>query len=100
MVHQDTPSSTIYISGEEKGEVYEFCIRNSGTRISQEKASELFKIFTGKEEGEYSGLELAVSRKIVEQHKGRLWVNTHDDDGTSFFFAIPKEEYLERRSPK
>ncbi|MEL6191096.1 MAG: ATP-binding protein [Bacteroidota bacterium] len=95
MAHQDSPSSTIYISGEEKGELYEFCIRNSGTRISSEKASELFKIFSGKEEGEYTGLELAVSRKIVEQHKGRLWINTHDLDGTSFYFAIPKEEYLE-----
>ena len=95
MAHQDSPSSTICISGEEKGELYEFCIRNSGTRISSEKASELFKIFTGKEEGEYTGLELAVSRKIVEQHKGRLWINTHNNEGTSFYFAIPKEEYLE-----
>ncbi|MEM9934309.1 MAG: ATP-binding protein [Bacteroidota bacterium] len=93
--HQDNPTSTIYVSGEKLEDGHEFSIHNTDTFISEEKASALFRVFSEKEEGEYTGLELAVSRKIVEQHKGHIWVETSEEVGTSFHFSIPKGEYME-----
>ena len=37
-----------------------------------------------------SGLGLSISREIVQQHGGRIWVNSRPGEGASFFFSLPK----------
>ncbi|MEM6768828.1 MAG: tetratricopeptide repeat protein [Bacteroidota bacterium] len=88
---QEDNFSIIKISGGENPEEYEFIIQNDGPGISDEQAAKIFKLLTQDESGDYSSIELAVSRKIVEQHKGRIWVESREEKGTSFHFTLPKQ---------
>lgn len=92
--HQENEYSRIEISGKEKVDEYEFIIQNDGPVIPEEKASSIFKLASNEDSSDYSAVELAVSRKIVEQHKGKIWVETREDLGTSFHFTIPKQKEL------
>jgi len=69
-------------------------VKDEGQGIPPEDLPKLFKVFgranvksTG---GEIStGLGLAIARKIVEGHGGRIWVESHPGQGSTFRFTIP-----------
>ena len=39
-----------------------------------------------------SGLGLSISKRIVEKHNGRIWIESKIGEGTTFYFTIPKKE--------
>jgi C4-dicarboxylate-specific signal transduction histidine kinase len=66
----------------------EVTIRDSGEGLAAAVQNTLFDPFvTTKEEG--LGLGLAISRRIVEAHGGRLWATPNDGPGTVFHFTLP-----------
>jgi PAS domain S-box-containing protein len=66
----------------------EVIVSDSGTGITQEALDKAFDPFyTTKKNG--MGLGLAISRTIIEDHGGRLWVARNPDQGTSFHFTLP-----------
>ena len=63
-------------------------VSDTGVGLPSEKADQIFDaFFTTKPEG--SGMDLAISRSIVESHGGRLWATPNDGRGTSFHFSLP-----------
>jgi signal transduction histidine kinase len=44
---------------------------------------------TGQSEHESTGLGLAIAKKIVEGHGGRIWIQNTAGNGASFYFSIP-----------
>ncbi|WP_276091018.1 tetratricopeptide repeat-containing sensor histidine kinase [Pedobacter sp. JY14-1] len=69
-------------------------IRDSGIGIAQERLDSIFDLNPDKgrigTEGEGSlGLGLYITREIVESHGGRIWVESQENRGTSFFFSLP-----------
>ncbi|MEM7510507.1 MAG: ATP-binding protein [Bacteroidota bacterium] len=92
--HQSDHSSIIRISSDETFEEYEFIIQNEGPGIPRELASGIFNVSSPEEASSYTSIELAISRKIVEQHKGKIWVESEEAVGTSFHFTIPKQTEL------
>jgi signal transduction histidine kinase len=63
-------------------------ISDTGVGLPAEKADEIFSaFFTTKPQG--SGMGLAISRSIIESHRGRLWATTNDGRGATFHVTLP-----------
>ncbi len=63
-------------------------VRDSGTGLHPESIAHVFTAFHTTKPGGL-GMGLSISRSIVENHSGRLWLTTHDGPGASFHFALP-----------
>ena len=71
-------------------------MKDTGVGIDKKDQERIFKLFERLEEvpikGE--GLGLALVKKIVEQHDGKLWVESHKDEGSIFYFTLPKKPLI------
>ena len=84
----------IHISTEEKENEYLFIFNNNGIGIDNKYFDSLFLIFnptnTGTELPE-SDFGFIISKKIVETHKGKIWVESKSNEGSIFYFTIAKK---------
>jgi len=72
----------------------EFSVRDSGVGIPQNQQQRIFsKFFRAvnvlKMETEGSGLGLFIAKNIIEAHRGRVWFESEEGKGTTFYFTIP-----------
>jgi len=75
---------------EEKGN-YRIEIQDTGTGINKENSKKIFNpFFTTKEKG--SGLGLAIVKKIIEGHKGEVWIESEEGTGTRVFVSLPRKK--------
>ena len=66
-------------------------LRDNGAGIAPEKIDRIFNpFFTTKEEG--TGLGMAISKKIIEAHEGKIDVVSEPDRGTEFIVTLPRPE--------
>lgn len=84
----------IAITVEEKVSEYLFAIKDNGIGIKEQYIPKLFVIFQRLNKAEdYSGtgIGLATCKKIVNQHNGKIWIESKWGEGTTFYFTLPKE---------
>jgi light-regulated signal transduction histidine kinase (bacteriophytochrome) len=83
----------INVSCTESNTHHTFSIKDNGIGIEQEEYDKIFLPFHrlhGKSEYSGSGIGLATCKKIVEKHKGTIWLTSERGKGTNFYFSIPK----------
>jgi signal transduction histidine kinase len=67
------------------------CVRDNGVGVDSDKATEIFGMFArGQRETDGAGIGLAVCRRIVEAHGGRIWVEAAEGGGSAFRFTLPR----------
>lgn len=72
-----------------------FMVKDNGPGIPADQVSEIFvPFYTSKAEG--SGIGLSISRQIVQAHGGRLFVQTQEGQGATFYVELPFPEKLQR----
>ena len=86
----------VVVASERVGGDVQVSVRDTGPGIADEDRERIFEEFqqtdVGSSQGEGTGLGLALSRRLVELHGGRIWVESELGHGSRFVFSLPLQE--------
>lgn len=85
----------ISISASREGSMCVVCVRDNGIGIPADRCEGLFEPFNRlhtRQQYAGTGIGLALCKKVIERHGGRIWAESDLDEGSSFFFTVPVSE--------
>lgn len=91
--HHHKGGGNIEISFKDLGDYIEFKVSDDGPGIPEEYHSKIFEIFNtlkARDKFESTGIGLTIVKKIVEYQGGKIWVNSEEGKGATFFFTWKK----------
>ena len=93
--YMDKEQGWIKIGCMEEDGFWKFSVADNGPGIEKHNFERIFKIFQAlptSPDFEGTGVGLTVTKKIVEQHDGKIWVESKVGEGSTFFFTFPKQK--------
>jgi light-regulated signal transduction histidine kinase (bacteriophytochrome) len=85
----------IHIAADGASAEWRFSVIDNGIGIEPQYAEKVFGIFKclqPRDKSSGSGMGLAICRKIVSRHEGRIWVESEIAKGATFYFTLPKND--------
>ena len=72
------------------------CVRDNGVGISSNRQQKLFRIdendsTPGTKQETGTGLGLILCKEFIEQHQGRIWIDSQEGSGATFYFSLPRK---------
>lgn len=99
--HGDAPPE-VKISAERVETAWRFAVRDNGIGFSMEFATRVFEPFQRlhtRRQYDGSGIGLAICKRVIDLHGGRIWVESEPGAGTTFYFTLEDLQPLEHLQP-
>lgn len=87
--YNDKKEGMITIGGTDKGEFYEFYVKDNGPGVAKRDTDRIFRLFERLDNdgrGEGTGIGLNIFKLLVEEQGGKVWVDSQPGEGSTFYF--------------
>jgi signal transduction histidine kinase len=88
----DKENGFVEIGSNENENEIEFYIKDNGIGINERYQSKIFDLFSKLENNDQSsGIGLSIVKKIIDLYGGKIWLESQEASGTTFYFILPKK---------
>jgi two-component system, chemotaxis family, sensor kinase Cph1 len=89
-------SPDIHITAETQADQWLFSVKDNGIGIDPKFSDKIFNLFQRlhtRKEYPGTGIDLAIVKKTVERHNGRVWIESRVGQGSTFFFTLARQDH-------